>query len=217
MEWLNEALTTLLAILKEGNITALSGLFIVTTLTEIGVPFPFILDTTLFLSAYNNGLSFKLLNTFLVIFMGRFAGSSIVYWITRLLGDALINALTKRFRKLKDNLVKIEAGIASEAAFAIAIPRISGLMTFTSLASGAIKLRYNHFLIGVILSSFIFDGALIIFGFLLNSGFNYFGFTPELWQVGVFLVVTLSIIWIIRLAVIRRRAKLRNEDKGLFI
>jgi len=58
---------------------------------------------------------------------------------------------------------------------------------------------------------------LMIFGFLLNSGFNYFKFTPELWQVGVFLVVTISIIWIIRLAVIRRRAKLRNEDKGLFI
>jgi membrane protein DedA with SNARE-associated domain len=217
MEWLNEALAAILAVLNQGNITALGALFLVTVLTEACIPFPFILDATLFLSAYQNGPSLELMYTFAVIFLGRFAGASIVYWAARMLGDALISQLEKRFKKIKRTMMKIESRIASEAAFAIAIPRISGLMTLTSLASGAICLRYGHFLVGVILSSLIFDGALIIFGFIMNSGFNYFGFTPELWQVGVFLVLTIIIIWIIRLSVIRRRATMRHEDKDTYI
>ncbi|HAV10359.1 MAG TPA: hypothetical protein DCX22_01915 [Dehalococcoidia bacterium] len=217
MEWLNQALTTVLAVLNQGNIPALGVLFLVTTLTEIGVPFPFILDATLFLSSYQNGPSLEVLNTFAVIFLGRFVGASVVYWAARVLGDALINMLEKRFKSIKGAMAKLQSSIKSEAAFAIAIPRISGLMTLTSLASGAISLRYGHFLIGVILSSVIFDGALMVFGFIMNSGFQYFGFTPTLWQVVVFLIAAIILIWIIRLVIIRRRAKLRNEGKDLFI
>ncbi len=189
----------------------------ITMFTEMGVPFPFILDGILFLSSYQNGPSVQVLYTLLAIFLGRLAGSAAVYWFTRLLGNATINWLSKRFKKIKEHLVNIEARIVSEAAFAIAIPRISGLMTLTSMAAGGIKLRYGHFLIGVVLSSLIFDGALIILGFIMNSGFHYFGFTPALWQVVVFLVATIIIIWIIRLVIIRRRAKLRHENKDLFI
>jgi membrane protein DedA with SNARE-associated domain len=217
MEWFNKLLADAITVLNQGNLAALSTLFFVTVLTEIGVPFPFILDTTLFLSSYQNGPSMHVLNALLIIFMGRLSGSAVIYWSSRLLGDALVNWLAKRFKTIKSNLHRIESRISGEAPFAVALPRVTGLMTITSLAAGAICLRYHQFVLGVMLSSIIFDGALIILGFIMSSGFHYLGFTPSLWQIALTLILFILLVWAIRFIIVRRRAKLRSEDKDSIV
>jgi membrane protein DedA with SNARE-associated domain len=165
MEWINTILDQAIAAIGQGNIAAMFALFLVVALTELGIPFPFILDATLVYASYQTGIiSSEVALVFLVVFLGRQFGAGILYWLTRLLGNAFTHWLGKRFPTIPKRLTALETKIGNQAIWAITIARLSSLLTVASITSGVIRLRYYNLVIGVALSSLIFDGTLIIVG-----------------------------------------------------
>ncbi len=90
---------------------------------------------------------------------------------------------------------------------AIAVTRVTGLMTLASVFSGAMRIHYVSFVIGVALSALIFDDSLIILGLITKYGFQVLGFTPSYWMVIIFLIVVMSIVMGIVTWRSRRRKK----------
>lgn len=191
MEWI-DALSQAVSAVNQGNIVALIALFFIVALTEMGVPFPFILDAALFFTSYESGIiSGQVAMVFLVVFLGRQFGAGLLYWLTRLPGNVFLNWLGRRFPSIPRNLSKVETRLGKDAIIAIAIARLSGLLTVASVASGVIGLRYHYLVIGVTLSAVIFDGALL----LLGSGAGMF--MPHLppWSIVIGLIVLLTLVW----------------------
>ena len=207
-EWLDQLLAIAMDAVNQGSAAAMVTLFFIVALTEIGIPFPFILDSVLFFTSYSAGpISMQVMIVFLMVFLGRQVGAAVLYWLTRLLGSPLINWIGKRFPKVPSTLERLEKNLSSHAIMAVTIPRLTGLLTLVSIAAGAIRLRYYYFLLGVALSSFIFDGALIVLGYITRQGFDYLDFTPTAWQVIVALVVIIALVWVITHVLIRRMSR----------
>jgi membrane protein DedA with SNARE-associated domain len=207
MDWLDNLLALAMEAVNQRSAAAIVTLFFIVALTEAGIPFPFILDSVLFFTSYKAGpLSDDLLIVFLVVFCGRQFGSSAVYWLTRFLGAPFINWLAKRFHNLPRNLERFKERLSHNAIMAIAIPRLTGLLTLISVTAGTICLPYHYFVLGVALSALIFDGGLILLGFIFREGFKYLGFYPEAWQVIVVLVAVICVIWMAIHFSVRRRS-----------
>src|SRR4030042_5770675 len=154
MEWIDTVLSQIMAAINQGNAPAMVALFFIVALTEIGIPFPFILDTALFLTSYHTGIiSSQVALVFGVVFLGRQFGAGLLYWLTRLPGNAFINWLGKRYPSIANKLLTVEATLGSQAIWAISIARLTGLLTVASVASGAIGLPYYCLVLGVLFSS----------------------------------------------------------------
>ncbi len=203
--WFNQLVSQAMDALNQGSAAGLVALFCVVAFTEMGVPFPYLLDSVIFLTSYENGpLSVQVVRTVLVVFLGRQSGAAIIYRLTHFLGDRLIGRLEKRFASLRSNIERITCRLSSQTYFAVAITRLTGLLTLVSATAGALRLRYRSFFLGVALSAFIFDGSLVILGFVTRQSFKWLGFTPPLWMVVIgFILVTLA--WTLRQFVFKRR------------
>lgn len=165
MEWIDSIINQAMTAIGQGSFAATVSLFFIVAFTEMGIPFPFILDATLVITSFQSGIiSSQVGLVFLVVFFGRQFGATIIYWLTRLLGTAFIHWMEKRFSSIPGKLATVEAKFGNQAIWAVAIARLSSLLTVASIASGVIRLRYYKLVVGVALSSLIFDGALIIIG-----------------------------------------------------
>lgn len=193
--FISQLISTAMTAISQGSPIALLTLFLVVALTEAGVPFPFVLDTVLFFSSYQANVSpLHILFVLFIVFLGRQFGSGIIYWVTRLLGNVVIYWFGKRFRHLRQNWETLTEKLSSRAPMAIALTRVTGLMTLASVFSGAMRIHYASFVIGVSLSAIIFDGSLIILGLITKYGFQVLGFTPSYWFVIIGLIVIMSIV-----------------------
>jgi membrane protein DedA with SNARE-associated domain len=198
LEVVDQLINTAMSAITSGSPVAIITLFLVVALTECGVPFPFILDGVLYFTSYEAAASpLHILFVMCIVFLGREFGASIIYWLTRLLGNAMIYWFGKRYKQLKYNWASMTSRLSTQAPMPIAVVRITGLMTLVSVISGAMRIRYLSFVIGVALSALFFDGSLIILGLVTKYGFQYIGFKPSFWQVAVGLIVVMSIVMII--------------------
>lgn len=196
-EFIDYLISNAMNAIGQGNVLAILTLFFVVALTECGIPFPFILDSVLFFTAYSSGVSlWHVIYVMLIVFLGREFGATIIYWLTRLLGNVAIYWFSKRYRYIKENWAQLTLRLSSEAPMAIALVRITGLMTLASVVSGAIRIRYLQFFLGVALSSLIFDGSLLLLGFITKYGFKFIGFTPSIWHIAIGLVVIMTCLMI---------------------
>lgn len=209
MAWFNELMSLAMDAVTQGSVSALIALFLVAALTEVGVPFPFVIDGVLFITSYESGLwSAQVLRVILALLLGREVGSAVIYWLCRFLSNTFITWLGKRFPTLSDKLVWLNTRLSSRAPLAVAIARLTpGLLTPSSVAAGCIAMRYYYFALGIVLASIIADGALIAFGFAARHGLRYLGFTPSGWEVvGALLIAVLLVLlgrWLWR----RRRVR----------
>lgn len=202
MEWIDTILSQAMNAINQGDIAATVALFFIVALTEAGIPFPFILDSVLFFTSYQTGIiSAQVAVVFGVVFLGRQFGAGVLYWLTRLPGNAVIRWLGKRYPSIPNRLATVETKLGNQTIWAITIARLSGLLTVASVASGAIGLRYSRLVLGVTLSSLIFDGALL----LLGSGIGVF--LPHLppWTIIIGIIVLLTIGWGIHFFVSRHK------------
>ncbi len=215
---------------SQGSLLALLGLILIAAVMEIGVPIPFILDSTLlFVSLYAGFISLPTLLVVFALFVGRFIGSSILYWLGRLFSDALIKWLKKRWPKVSDRLSYLSNKLSQPAPLVDAgtrstsrlLPRYSwtfrvpltivlarftpGLLTVSSVAAGGISLHYGTFVLGIGLSSIIADGLVLTIGFLASLGLKILGVTPSVWQLVIGLTILISLGWGIFFLVKRRR------------
>lgn len=194
-------------LLAVGNPIAYFLLFLVVLLTELGVPLPFIMDSILLLTAYKDGLSRHLLYTLLVIITARILGALFLYKLTNLFHRKFLHKFEHRFPSVKAKIDSIVSRLGHHTIFAVAMPRVCGLLYLTSIASGVAKLRYRLFIAGVVLSSFIFDGALVILGLLTRHSFHILGLRPSYWNILLCLILLMAIIWATPFIISRRKFK----------
>lgn len=222
------------------DLQAFVALLLVAALTELGVPFPLVLDSLLFLLGYQILDSVpKALLVMAVLMLGRLAGSSGVYWIAHFVGSPLVRLILKRFpgltrrldpiaRKLgfrhslpvaltrmgiQTSLVASTTAFSFQTPVAVAMARLTpGLLTATSVASGILRLRYRYFALGVAISSVFFDVLTISFGAVTGYGLRQFDITLSSWSIVVGVIVDIVVVLLI-FRLIRRRMAKRADQK----
>lgn len=185
----------------------LIALFIVTFLTEFAIPFPWVQDVIYYYIGFQFGRSsLRAIPITLVMLAGRLAGSAVVYWLARLIGTPLINWVGKRFKKFPSRVAAVQARLAKHPVVAMTSVRLMpGMLVPSSIAAGAICLRYTDFMLGIVFASLIDDGTTVISGFLTRLSIDYLGVKPTPWLFGVGVIVTMVMVWFIPWIVFRRK------------
>ncbi len=183
LSFIDQLISTAMMAITQGSPLAVITLFFVVALTECGIPFPFVLDTVLFFTSYQADVHIgNILLVMFIVLMGRQFGAALIYWLTRMVGSAVIYWFSKRYKHLQHNWAQLTVRLSKDAPMAIALVRITGLMTLASAVAGAMHIRYVQFFLGVALSAAIFDGSLIVLGLITKYGFQFIGFTPSIFR-----------------------------------
>lgn len=206
MVWIEDALSYILNVLGEGRPSTLAALFSITLLAEVGVPFPFIPDSALFLAGYHNGFNIRALYPFLAVFFARQTGASLAFHLSHLLGHNVLSWLSRRFPRLYQRINEVLLNLNNRhIPVAIAFLRLSGLFYIPSIVAGVLKLPFRYLIAGVALSSLILDGASILLGMLAKHGFRILGFTPTNWSVVVGFIIIMLIVLLLQYLLARRK------------
>jgi membrane protein DedA with SNARE-associated domain len=228
MEWFPSIVNLALEAVTDATFSVLVALFVVAALTEVGMPFPFVIDTVLFYIGYNTGtIPLRVLAILLALFLGRVLGSGIIYALARLVGRPFVRWLTRRFPRiggrldgLKARLVGGTRGSGRIKAFGpeimagttVCILRLTpGLLTGVTVASGLIHLRFDVFVFGVLLASLAADGALLVSGLLAALGIQWIGIAPSWWVFLIALVVLMGLFWALQHYFTKRRDSRSNS------
>ena len=224
----------------QGDVASLGALFLLVSLTEIGVPFPLVLDSILFLLGFQLGIWWwRAVLVILVLLLAREFGATTVYWLSHYVGNPLITWLGYRLpwlraaavrltekRRIQGSLGVVLSRLRTPApmtasishfgmrvSMMIAVARLTpGMLTATSIASGTIRLRYPYFAIGIGLASLFVDTAIITLGFITGYWLLRLGVAPSSWLIVVGLVVNLAIIWLVPYLLWRRNSR-RSRPK----
>jgi membrane protein DedA with SNARE-associated domain len=190
------------------NPSGLWGLFALAVITDIGIPAPFILDTVLILTSYQSGpISMPVLLTVLALFLGRQVGSGILYLLSRLLGKAFTGWLQKHFPALRQGLDSLGNRLSRWALLAVVTGRLTpGLLQITTVAAGTIRLRYYQFALGIALSSLIYDGILVLLGFIAAHSPKSRDINFTFWMLIAILIIV-CILWPLIFVLLRRSGK----------
>jgi membrane protein DedA with SNARE-associated domain len=193
-------LENLEATFNPGNPSGLLILFFLAIVTDIGVPVPFVLDTILILTAYRawtapNPLWIPVILIVVMLFVGRQAGSGILYLLSRLLGKVFLNWLRCHVPSIGSRLESFGARLEHWAPMTVATGRLTpGLLQLTSVAAGAIRLRYYYFALGVAIASLIYDGILVLLAFIAAHSPRADDINFTIWLL-VALVAVVCILW----------------------
>jgi membrane protein DedA with SNARE-associated domain len=199
INWFQELLSQLTYSVSLGNPGGLAALFILGILSDIGVPFFFLLETFLFFASYYVGpLSVPVLLIVLMLLIGRECGAAVLYWLSSILGSPLIGWVGKRFPRLRQNLWQFRAKLSKRTVVAVAVVRLTpGLLQVPSLTAGVMRLPYLRFVAGVAISSLIYDVAFIVFGFLARIGLqNLAQEMRTYFIIGLIALIIVVIIWL---------------------
>jgi len=211
IESINGALATLAASISVDNPAGLVAIFFIAVSCDIGIPFPFVLDTVLFFTTYRTGaLSWPVLLIILMLLGGRLLGTGILYWVSRLLGTRFVNWVGKRSKFLRRNLERFQNRLGRWPVLAIAGARLTlGLMQISSVADGTLRIPYYQVVLAVVLASIVYDGILITLGTLARLGFKDMGPGYSFWIVLGFVAIMAVVFLAIYL--IRRRSNRANR------
>jgi membrane protein DedA with SNARE-associated domain len=206
IDWINAALATLAASISVDNPAGLAAIFFITVSCDIGVPFPFVLDTILFFTTYEIGaLSWPVLLIILMLWGGRLLGTGIIYWVSRLLGTRFVDWVGKRSKFLRRSLEQFQNRLGRWTVPVIVVARLTpGLMQVSSVAAGTVRIRYYKLVLAILFSSIIYDGTLISLGTLARLGFKDMGPEYSFWIV-LGLVAIMAVIFL-TIHLIRRRS-----------
>ena len=194
------------SLISPQNPAGLLALFGLAVITDIGIPAPFVLDTVLVLTAYQ-GLWIHVLLIVAALFVGRQAGSAILYLLSRLLGKAFTRWLRKHFPTLSQGLDSLSKRLSSWAMLAVATGRLTpGLLQVTSVAAGTIRLPYYQFALGIAISSIVYDGLLVILGFIAANSPKASDVNFTFWMLIAMLII-ICILWPLLFLLLRRNSK----------
>jgi membrane protein DedA with SNARE-associated domain len=207
IDWINGALSTLADSINVNNPGGLAAIFLLTVSADIGIPFPFALDTILFFTTYKMGaFSLPVLLVITMLLGGSLLGTSIIYWVSRLLGTRFINWLGKRSKFLRRNLEQFQNRLGRWTIPVIVAARLTpGFMQVSSVAAGTVRIRYYQVVLAIVLSFIIYDGTLILLGSLARLGLKDVGPEYTAWIVIGFVAIMAAVFVTIHL--VRRRRK----------
>jgi len=207
IDWINGALSTLAASINVNNPRGLAAIFLLTVSADIGIPFPFALDTILFFTTYKMGaFSLPVLLIITMLLGGSLLGTSIIYWVSRLLGTRFINWLGKRSKFLRRNLEQFQNRLDRWTIPVIVAARLTpGFMQISSVAAGTVRIHYYQVVLSIVLSFIVYDGTLIILGSLARLGLKDVKPEYTAWIVIGFVAIMAAVFVTIHL--VRRRRK----------
>lgn len=213
IDWINSGLATLAASISVDNPGGLAAIFFITVSCDIGLPFPFVLDTILFFTTYEIGaLSWPVLLIILMLWGGRLLGTGIIYWVSRLLGTRLVDWVGKRSRFLRRNFEQFQNRLNRWTVPVIVAARLTpGLMQVSSVAAGTVHVPYYQVVLAILFSSIVYDGILITLGTLARLGFKDVGPENSFWIVIGF--VGIMTVVFVTTYLIRRRFK-QSQQTG---
>lgn len=201
IEWINGALAALAASISADNPGGLVAIFFVAVSADIGIPFPFVLDTILFFTTYKIGaLSWPVLLIILMLLGGRLLGTSVLYWVSRLLGPRFVDWVGKRSKFLRRSLERFQNRLGRWPILVIGGARLTlGLMQVSSVAAGTLRIPYYQVVLAIVFSSIVYDGTLITLGTLARLGLNNVGPEYSFWIVLGFVAVMAVVFLVIHL------------------
>ncbi|HUW45456.1 MAG TPA: VTT domain-containing protein [Dehalococcoidia bacterium] len=208
IEWINGALATLAASINVDNPGGLAAIFFLAMSADIGIPFPFALDTIVFFTTYKMGaLSLPVLLVLMMLLGGSLLGTSVIYWVSRLLGTRFVDWVGKRSKFLRRNFEQFQNRLGRWSIPVIVAARLTpGLMQVSSVAAGTVRVPYYQVVVAIVLSFIIYDGTLIILGTIARLGLRDVGPEYAAWIVIGFVAIMAMVFAVIHL--IRRRSKL---------
>jgi membrane protein DedA with SNARE-associated domain len=211
IDWINAALATLAASINVNNPGGLAAIFFIAASCDIGIPFPFVLDTIVFFTTYEVGaLSWPVLLVLLTLLSGSLLGTSILYWVSRLLGTRFVNWLGRRSKVLRRSLEQFQNRLGRWTVPAIVAARLTpGSMQVSSVVAGTVRIRYHRMVLAILFSFIIYDGILIILGTLARLGFKDVGPQYSFWIVLGFLA-TMAVVFL-AIHLIRHRSDRANR------
>ena len=206
--WINGALSTLAASISVDNLAGLAAIFFIAMSCDIGIPFPFVLDTIVFFTTYTVGpLSWPVLLVIVMLFGGSLLGTSIIYWVSRLLGTRFVNWIGRRSKFLRRNLEQFQNKLDRWTIPVIVAARLTpGLMQISSVAAGTLRVPYYQLVLACVFSFIIYDGTLIVLGTLARLGLKDVGPEYSAWIVIGFVAIMAAIFATVHL--VRRRSRL---------
>jgi membrane protein DedA with SNARE-associated domain len=208
IDWINGALATLAASISVDNLMGLAAIFFIAMSCDIGIPFPFVLDTIVFFTTYKIGaLSWPVLLVLIMLLGGSLLGTSIIYWVSRLLGTRFVDWIGRRSKFLRRNLEQFQNRLGRWTIPVIVAARLTpGLMQVSSVAAGTVRIPYYQVVLASVFSFIVYDGTLIILGTLARLGLKDVGPEYSAWIVIGFVAIMTAIF--VTAHLIRRRSKL---------
>jgi len=215
IEWINGALATLAASISVDNPAGLAAIFFLTVSADIGVPFPFVLDTIVFFTTYEMGaLSWPVLLVILMLLGGSLLGTSIIYWVSRLLGPRFVDWVGRRSKFLQRNLEKCQNRLGRWTIPVIVAARLTpGLMQVSSLAAGTTRVPYYKVVLAIVFSFIVYDGTLIALGTLARLGLQDVGPEYSFWIVLGFVAI-MAVVFVAAHLIRRRLDKANMATKS---
>ncbi len=208
IDWINGALATLAASISVDNPAGLAAIFFIAMSCDIGIPFPFVLDTIVFFTTYQMGaLSWPVLLVLVMLLGGSLLGTSILYWISRLLGTRFVDWLGRRSKFLRRNLEQFQSRLGKWTIPVIVAARLTpGLMQVSTVAAGTMRIPYYQVVLASVFSFIVYDGTLIVLGSLARLGLK--DVRPEYTAWIVIGFVGIMTVALVSIHLIRRRSKL---------
>ncbi len=209
IDWINGALSTLAASITTNNPGGLAVISLLALSADLGIPFPFLLDTILFFTTYKMGaFSWPVLLIVMMLLTGRLLGTSVIYWVSRLLGARFVGWVGKRSKFVRRNIEQFQNRLGRWTIPVIATARLTpGLMQVSSVAAGTVRIRYYQLVLAIVLSSIVYDGTLIILGSLARLGLKDVGPEYAAWIVIGFVAIMAAVFGAIHLVRRRRQVK----------
>jgi len=179
IDWINGALAALAASISVDNPAGLAAIFLLAMSADIGIPFPFVLDTILFFTTYTVGVS-------------------------RILGPRFTDWICKRSRFLGRNIEGFQSRLGKWPMLVIIGARLTpGLMQLSSVGAGILRVPYYQVVVAIVFSSIVYDGTLVALGTLARLGLQDVGPEYSFWIVlGLAAIMTLVFVAVY---LIRRR------------
>jgi membrane protein DedA with SNARE-associated domain len=207
IDWINAGLAILAASISVDNPAGLAAIFFIAASCDIGIPFPFVLDTIVFFTTYEVGaLSWPVLLVLLMLFSGSLLGTSVLYWVSRLLGQRFVDWVGKRSKFLRRNLEQFQNRLGRWTIPIIVGARLTpGLMQVSSVAGGTIRIPYYRMVLSMVFSFIVYDGTLVALGTIARLELKDVGPQYSAWIVIGFVGIMTLVFVAIHL--IRRRAK----------
>jgi membrane protein DedA with SNARE-associated domain len=208
IEWINGALATLAASISVDNPAGLAAIFFIAMSCDIGIPFPFVLDTIVFFTTYQMGaLSWPVLLVLVMLLGGSLLGTSILYWISRLLGTRFVDWLGRRSKFLRRNLERFQNRLGRWTIPVIVAARLTpGLMQVSTVAAGTMRIPYYQVVLASVFSFIVYDGTLIVLGTLARLELRHVGPEYSAWIVIGFVAI-MAVVFLAIYLIRRRRNK----------
>lgn len=215
IEWINGALATLAGSISVNNPGGLAAIFFIALSCDIGVPFPFVLDTIVFFTTYEVGaLSWPVLLVVVMLLGGSMAGTTVLYWISRRLGPRFVAWLGRRSKFLQRSLEGFQNRLGRWRIPVIVAARLTpGLMQASTVAAGTTRIPYYQMVLATVFSFVAYNGTLVVLGTIARLGLRDVGPEYSAWIVICF--VAIMTVAFVAVHLIRRRLRWTQPTKEL--